>query len=94
MFILIVWMDWLKQNMFILQNQLTKRFTSPISKTFTIIETGFGTGLNFYSTASHWLATSPKNTTLHYISIEKFPLKTEDMRKVGNFVASFYDDND
>jgi tRNA 5-methylaminomethyl-2-thiouridine biosynthesis bifunctional protein len=74
---------------FILQNQLIKRFTSPLSKTFTIIETGFGTGLNFYSAASHWLATSPKNTTLHYISIEKFPLKIEDMRKVADLWPAF-----
>ena len=74
---------------FILQNQLKKRFTSPLSKTFTIIETGFGTGLNFYCTASHWLATSPKNTILHYISIEKFPLKTEDMRKISDLWPTF-----
>jgi tRNA 5-methylaminomethyl-2-thiouridine biosynthesis bifunctional protein len=74
---------------FILQNQLKERFASPLSKTFTIIETGFGTGLNFYCAASHWLTTSPKNTTLHYISIEKFPLKIEDMRKVSNFWQNF-----
>jgi tRNA 5-methylaminomethyl-2-thiouridine biosynthesis bifunctional protein len=74
---------------FILQNQLKERFASPLSKTFTIIETGFGTGLNFYCTASHWLATSPKNTTLHYISIEKFPLKIEDMQKVTALWPTF-----
>jgi tRNA 5-methylaminomethyl-2-thiouridine biosynthesis bifunctional protein len=74
---------------FILQNQLKKRFASPLGKTFTIIETGFGTGLNFYCTALHWLTTSPKDTTLHYISIEKFPLKTEDMRKVTNLWPTF-----
>lgn len=43
---------------------------------FTIIETGFGTGLNFLTT---WkmLDESKLNTQLHFISVEKFPLKED-----------------
>jgi tRNA 5-methylaminomethyl-2-thiouridine biosynthesis bifunctional protein len=66
---------------FIEHNQLKKRFSALESATFTIIETGFGTGLNFLAAAAHWLALAPLNTTLHYISIEKFPLKLDDMRR-------------
>ncbi|MGQ0526894.1 MAG: tRNA (5-methylaminomethyl-2-thiouridine)(34)-methyltransferase MnmD [Alphaproteobacteria bacterium] len=40
---------------------------------FTIFETGFGTGLNFLATAKLFADTSLGH--LHFISVEKFPLK-------------------
>jgi tRNA 5-methylaminomethyl-2-thiouridine biosynthesis bifunctional protein len=66
---------------FVEHNQLKQRFTALKNSTFTIIETGFGTGLNFLAVAAHWLALAPPSATLHYISIEKFPLKLEDLRR-------------
>ena len=47
--------------------------------TFTIAETGFGTGLNFLCVAKVWLETSPSNARLHYISVEKYPLSIQDI---------------
>jgi len=41
---------------------------------YTIAETGFGTGLNFLLTWSEWLKAAPRNAQLHYISLEGFPL--------------------
>ncbi|MFM9834650.1 MAG: tRNA (5-methylaminomethyl-2-thiouridine)(34)-methyltransferase MnmD [Methylophilaceae bacterium] len=74
---------------FIAQNRLKERFASLKNEQFTIIETGFGTGLNFYSTAVHFLALAPTDATLHYISIEKFPLSPSDMQKVASFWPQF-----
>jgi tRNA 5-methylaminomethyl-2-thiouridine biosynthesis bifunctional protein len=66
---------------FIAHNQLKKRFAALQNSTFTIIETGFGTGLNFLAVAAHWLALAPLSATLHYISIEKYPLNLDDLRR-------------
>ncbi|WP_415905131.1 bifunctional tRNA (5-methylaminomethyl-2-thiouridine)(34)-methyltransferase MnmD/FAD-dependent 5-carboxymethylaminomethyl-2-thiouridine(34) oxidoreductase MnmC [Neptuniibacter sp. QD48_55] len=48
---------------------------------FVIAETGFGTGLNFLLTASKWLQHSSEQSTLQYISVEKFPLSHSDLHK-------------
>ncbi len=48
-------------------------------RTFTIFETGFGTGLNFLCACKLWLDTAPQNATLHFISVEKFPLSLHDI---------------
>lgn len=66
---------------FIEHNQLRTRFAVLKNNTFTIIETGLGTGLNFLVVAAHWLTLAPSGATLHYISIEKFPLKLDDMQR-------------
>lgn len=49
------------------------------SKKFTIIETGFGTGLNFLCAARLWLSIAPQNVRLHFISTEKYPLTYSDI---------------
>lgn len=72
---------------FIVHNQLQQRFSNanqPINKNlnFTIIETGFGTGLNFLAVSALWLKLAPKNATLHYIGIEKTPLSIADLTRV------------
>lgn len=48
---------------------------------FVIAETGFGTGLNFLTTAYHWLQQADEQACLHYISIEKFPLSKSDLEQ-------------
>ncbi|MCI0651371.1 MAG: hypothetical protein L0Z55_05765, partial [Planctomycetes bacterium] len=48
---------------------------------FTIVEAGFGTGLNFLATLAAWEAHAPREATLYYISIEGFPLRAEDARR-------------
>ena len=64
---------------FIEHNQLKTRFSSLQKESFTVVETGFGTGLNFLTVATHWLALAPKHAQLRYISIEKFPLTLADL---------------
>jgi len=48
---------------------------------FTIIEAGFGCGLNFLNTWHHWQQTAPASANLHYIAIDAFPLTTDDILK-------------
>ncbi len=59
---------------FLQHNQLELRFNNLTNSSFTIAETGFGTGLNFLSTCQLWRATAPKTAELKFISIEKYPL--------------------
>ena len=64
------------QHVFLKGNGLPERFSG--SQRFTIGELGFGTGLNFWVTLGIWQEANTKGE-LHYISCEKFPLKTSNM---------------
>ena len=66
---------------FIAHNQLKKRFKAVSQNTFCVAETGFGTGLNFLVVASHWLALAPITAKLRFISIEKYPLRLDDLTR-------------
>jgi tRNA 5-methylaminomethyl-2-thiouridine biosynthesis bifunctional protein len=73
---------------FLEQNELALRWSKNGTdqkvvqvKHFTIAETGFGTGLNFLATWKLWNEIAPKNWHLHFISTEKHPLKTEDLKR-------------
>ncbi len=68
---------------FIKHNQLAERFSALQSDTFTIIETGFGTGLNFLCASQQFLQHAPSNASLRFISIERYPLKAEDLIKAN-----------
>ncbi len=73
---------------FIQHNQLSERFaalanTKQSKRTFTIIETGFGTGLNFLCAAQHFLDQAPADAKLQFISIEKYPLSLQDLIKTN-----------
>ncbi|MFT2110295.1 bifunctional tRNA (5-methylaminomethyl-2-thiouridine)(34)-methyltransferase MnmD/FAD-dependent 5-carboxymethylaminomethyl-2-thiouridine(34) oxidoreductase MnmC [Marinomonas sp. 2405UD68-3] len=59
---------------FIQNNQLIQRWLNLNNSTFTIAETGFGTGLNFLCAWDAWRKSETENATLHFISVEKFPL--------------------
>lgn len=48
---------------------------------FTLMETGFGTGLNFLAAISLWLERAPAGARLHYVSFEKFPLQRADLTR-------------
>ena len=69
------------EHVFIAHNQLLQRFSNPNLSNFTIIETGFGTGLNFLAASALWLKLAPKNATLHYIGIERTPLSITDLTR-------------
>jgi tRNA 5-methylaminomethyl-2-thiouridine biosynthesis bifunctional protein len=47
----------------------------------TVLETGFGTGLNFLTTWQAWRDDAGRCGTLHYVSIEKHPLRAEDLAR-------------
>lgn len=64
---------------FLQGNDLAIRWTPSNIRNFTIIETGFGTGLNFLCAARLWLKNGPGQATLHFISVEKHPLTEQDM---------------
>jgi tRNA 5-methylaminomethyl-2-thiouridine biosynthesis bifunctional protein len=70
---------------FIQHNQLSQRFSQLDKNRFTIIETGFGTGLNFFCAAQHFLAHAPNHATLQFISIERYPLTVDDFIKANRY---------
>jgi len=64
---------------FLQGNDLSNRWQKPYNNFFTIAETGFGTGLNFLCATQLWLFAAPKEATLHFISVEKYPLSLDDL---------------
>lgn len=70
------------QYVFISGNRLSARWQqADFAKTFTIIETGFGTGLNFCCAAQLWQSMNNHEQQLHYISVEKHPLSKAALHK-------------
>jgi tRNA 5-methylaminomethyl-2-thiouridine biosynthesis bifunctional protein len=65
---------------FLQGNQLLQRWQSLSSDTFTIIETGFGTGLNFLCAAQLWLENAPSHASLQFYSVEKYPIDLANMQ--------------
>lgn len=66
---------------FLQANRLAERWLDYPNASFTIAETGFGTGLNFLLAAKLWLDTAPVMANLHFISAEKHPLSPPNMSK-------------
>lgn len=64
-------------HVFINGNDLLSRFKT--AHQFCIAETGFGTGLNFCATLSHFVNTAPPSATLDFISFEKFPIDQREL---------------
>lgn len=67
------------EHVFLLGNQLPKRWAGRAQ--FTLLETGFGLGINFLSTWAAWYADVNRPTQLHFVSIEKHPLQQADLRQ-------------
>lgn len=69
---------------FLEQNQLSTRWQA-LDKgqpgVFTIAETGFGTGLNFLAACQLWQQLAPSHWRLHFISVEKHPIRLDDLRR-------------
>ncbi|NIF79855.1 bifunctional tRNA (5-methylaminomethyl-2-thiouridine)(34)-methyltransferase MnmD/FAD-dependent 5-carboxymethylaminomethyl-2-thiouridine(34) oxidoreductase MnmC [Paraburkholderia sp. Cy-641] len=51
-------------------------------RTFTVLETGFGMGINFLVTWAAWRADPSRCERLHFVSIEKQPFSADDLRRV------------
>ena len=73
------------RHVFLTGNGLPERWQQHDRPTFTIAETGFGTGLNFLATCQAWAEHAPasdkNNGWLHFISVEKHPLKPDDLAR-------------
>ena len=75
------------QRVFIEQNKIFERLSSHKknhNRPFTIIETGFGTGLNFLLTLQVYqkvAKTRSDPTHLHFISLEKYPLSAKQLSR-------------
>ncbi|WP_417223843.1 bifunctional tRNA (5-methylaminomethyl-2-thiouridine)(34)-methyltransferase MnmD/FAD-dependent 5-carboxymethylaminomethyl-2-thiouridine(34) oxidoreductase MnmC [Amphritea sp.] len=67
------------KHVFLDNNQLTERFATTVS--FTIAETGFGTGLNFLAAWKLFNEQSAADAKLHFISVEKYPITKSDLVK-------------
>jgi len=59
------------QHVFIAGNGLPRRWAR--ARVFTILETGFGLGLNFLATWRQWRDDPERPQRLHYVSVEKHP---------------------
>ncbi len=66
---------------FLQHNQLEQRWCELENNTFTITETGFGTGLNFLCAWQLWQKHASKTAQLHFVSTEKFPLSHADLKQ-------------
>ncbi|MEH6582521.1 MAG: bifunctional tRNA (5-methylaminomethyl-2-thiouridine)(34)-methyltransferase MnmD/FAD-dependent 5-carboxymethylaminomethyl-2-thiouridine(34) oxidoreductase MnmC [Halioglobus sp.] len=69
-------------------NNIPTRWKNHPHPEFCVVETGFGTGLNFLLTWASWLEHAPDSIRLHYISVEKYPVAREDLaRALANWPA-------
>jgi tRNA 5-methylaminomethyl-2-thiouridine biosynthesis bifunctional protein len=59
------------RHVFVGGNDLPRRWAG--ARVFTIVETGFGFGLNFLATWREWRADPSRCERLHFVSIEKHP---------------------
>ena len=65
------------RHVFLQGNELPERWRN--SGRFTIIETGFGAGLNFLATWKAWREAAPGYARLHFVSVEKHPFARTDL---------------
>src|SRR4051812_42760651 len=66
------------RHVFLAGNGLPQRWAG--RERFTIIETGFGLGLNFLATWQAWRQDPARCGRLHFVSIEKHPFRLQDLR--------------
>jgi len=62
---------------FLAGNELPQRWRG--RERFTIVETGFGAGLNFLATWAAWREDARRSTRLHFVSCELHPFTREDL---------------
>ena len=67
------------RHVFIESNKLQLRW--PDMAHCIIAELGFGTGLNFLETVHFWQKLKQQSARLHFISYEKYPIQSQDMKK-------------
>ncbi len=68
------------RHVFLAGNGLPERWRG--RERFTILENGFGTGLNFLATWAEWRADPNRPHRLHYLALEKHPFAAADLARV------------
>ncbi|NYH17760.1 bifunctional tRNA (5-methylaminomethyl-2-thiouridine)(34)-methyltransferase MnmD/FAD-dependent 5-carboxymethylaminomethyl-2-thiouridine(34) oxidoreductase MnmC [Paraburkholderia bryophila] len=68
------------QYVFLRGNALPERWQK--RRVFTVLETGFGMGINFLMTWAAWRADPARCERLHFVSTEKHPFVLDDLRSV------------
>lgn len=68
------------RHVFLSGNDLPARWQA--RSRFVILETGFGTGLNFLCTWQRFRETAPAGARLHYLSVDKHPFRREDLERI------------
>lgn len=68
------------RHVFLAGNDLPQRLAQ--FSRFTVGETGFGSGLNFLALWQLWEEVAPRDAVLHFFSVEKHPLRVEDMARI------------
>jgi tRNA 5-methylaminomethyl-2-thiouridine biosynthesis bifunctional protein len=68
------------RHVFLEGNRLPGRWSR--RRSFTIVETGFGAGLNFLVTWLTWRRDPLRCARLHFVSVEKHPPRVDDLRRV------------
>ncbi|MCB1917789.1 MAG: bifunctional tRNA (5-methylaminomethyl-2-thiouridine)(34)-methyltransferase MnmD/FAD-dependent 5-carboxymethylaminomethyl-2-thiouridine(34) oxidoreductase MnmC [Rhodocyclaceae bacterium] len=70
-------------------NQLPRRWRR--RRGFTVLETGFGIGLNFLACWAAWRADPQRCDRLHFVSVEKHPFVVEDLVRLHARFPEFAD---
>ena len=68
------------RHVFIAGNRVPDRWAG--RERFVILETGFGAGINFLATWQAWRADPARCARLHFVSIEKHPLRLADAKSI------------
>jgi tRNA 5-methylaminomethyl-2-thiouridine biosynthesis bifunctional protein len=68
------------RHVFLEGNALPQRWGG--RRTFTVLETGFGIGLNFLVTWDAWRADAARCERLHFVSVEKHPFARRDLEQL------------
>ncbi|MBR8144115.1 bifunctional tRNA (5-methylaminomethyl-2-thiouridine)(34)-methyltransferase MnmD/FAD-dependent 5-carboxymethylaminomethyl-2-thiouridine(34) oxidoreductase MnmC [Burkholderia sp. AU19243] len=71
---------------FIAGNALPARWQG--RRTFTVVETGFGTGTNFLATWAAWRDDPARCERLHFVSFEKHPFTRDDLRTALSHIVA------
>jgi tRNA 5-methylaminomethyl-2-thiouridine biosynthesis bifunctional protein len=76
-------------HVFLAGNRLPARWRD--RERFVILETGFGTGLNFLATWRAWRDDPYACRRLHYLSVEKHPFRVDDLARIHAAWPEFSD---
>jgi tRNA 5-methylaminomethyl-2-thiouridine biosynthesis bifunctional protein len=68
------------RHVFLAGNDLPGRWRG--RERFTVLETGFGSGLNFLATWRAWREDPQRCRRLHFVSVEKHPFSRDDLRAI------------